>query len=310
MILVIDPVSIKMAELVDVRDDEGHFMKLKKYDGRYYGQHFVGNVKDHLAAIDSMDVRDDDTFILSYPKSGTHWAFTLASMLRTGETVYRGSPTFLDFTDMETLDNLPSPRVFASHMTFDFMPKQVKEGKGKVIAIFRNPKDVFTSLYTFVKKLDHASLKDTYQTTWESLLTFYVEGRIFYGSWFEYMQSWDEVRREHNGNNIMYLIYEDMIQNLSPHVQKLASFLGVTFGPDFPDKVAEKCTFRNMAEEATRTFTPSDQWENYTNNKTLPIYRKGAVGDWKNYFTVAQNEHFDKVYNDKMKNSTFGFRFE
>ncbi|OWF36467.1 Amine sulfotransferase [Mizuhopecten yessoensis] len=296
-----------MAELVDIRDDEGNFAKYKKYDGRYYVKHFVGNVKDHLTAIDSMDVRDDDTFILSYPKSGTHWGFTLASMLRTGETVYRGSPTFLDYTDKETLDNLPSPRVFASHMTFDFMPKQVKEGKGKVIAIFRNPKDVLTSIHTFAKKLD--GLKEDYKMTWKGLLNFHMEGTIFYGSWFDYIHSWDKVKIEHTENNIMYLMYEDMIQDLSSHVHELALFLGDTYGSDFVDKVTARCTFSNMAEEATRTFTPSEQWKTVTTTKTLPIYRKGVIGDWKNYFTVAQNEYFDKVYNDKIINSTFKFRF-
>ncbi|XP_021340533.1 amine sulfotransferase-like [Mizuhopecten yessoensis] len=297
-----------MAELVDIRDDEGNFAKYKKYDGRYYVKHFVGNVKDHLTAIDSMDVRDDDTFILSYPKSGTHWAFTIASMLRTGETVYKGSPTFLDYTDKETLDNLPSPRVFASHMTFDFMPKQVKEGKGKVIAIFRNPKDVLTSLHTFSEKLD-GKIKEDFKTTWKGLLNFHMEGTIFYGSWFEYIQSWDKVRIEHTGNNIMYLMYEDMVQDLGSHVHKMALFLGDTYGSDLLDKVTARCTFSSMAEEATRTFTPSDQWKAVTINKTLPIYRKGVIGDWKHNFTVAQSEDFDKAYNDKMKNSTFEFRF-
>ncbi|XP_033728130.1 sulfotransferase 1A2-like [Pecten maximus] len=299
-----------MAQLVEVRNDDGSFLKLKKYDDRYYIHRFVGNVKDHLAAIDVMNVREDDTFILSYPKSGTHWTFTLASMLRTGETIYRGSPTFLDFTDMETIDNLPSPRVFASHMTFDFMPKQVKEGKGKVVAIFRNLKDVMSSLYAFGKIMDHPDFLSRYQFTWKGLLELHMKGQIFCGFWFEYIQNWDNVRREHQGNNIMYLMYEDMIQDLRSHVQKLALFLGVSFGPGFLDKVTEKCTFRNMATEATKTFTQSDLWNELPKSKTIPIYRKGEVGDWKNYFTVAQNEHFDKVYNEKMKNSSFDFRFE
>ncbi|XP_033728660.1 amine sulfotransferase-like [Pecten maximus] len=299
-----------MAESVEVHSADGSFMNMLKYDGRYYVTHFVGNVKDHLAAIDVMDVREDDTFILSYPKSGTHWAFTLASMLRTGETAYRGSPTFLDYTDMQTIDNLPSPRVLATHLTFDFMPKQVKEGKGKVVAIFRNPKDVITSLRTFGKKMDHKDFQKVYKTTWEGLLEFYMDGRIFYGSWFEYIQNWDKVRREHKETNILYLTYEDMIPDLRSHVQKLAVFLEVTFGPEFLDTVTEKCTFRNMVTEATKAVAPSKQWKDMTSQKTLPIYRKGEVGDWKNFFTVSQNEQFDQVYKEKIETSSFSFRFE
>ncbi|XP_069107885.1 amine sulfotransferase-like [Argopecten irradians] len=299
-----------MSEPVEVRSTDGSFMKMFIYNGKYYVAHFVGNVKDHLAAIETMEVREDDTFVLSYPKSGTHWAYTLTSMLRSGETTYPGSPTFLDYTDMETINNLPSPRVLASHLTFDFMPEQLKAGKGKVIAIFRNPKDAITSLHVFGQKLDHGKIREAYNVSWEGLLEFHYDSKIFYGSWFEYIQNWDTVRRDHKGNNILYLTYEDMIQDLSSHVKKMASFLGVSCGQDMQDKVTEKGTFKNMATEAGKAFNESDQWKEVSNDKTLPIYRKGMIGDWKNYFTVAQNEYFDKVYNEAMKNSSFRFRFE
>ncbi len=36
----------------------------------------------------------------------------------------------------------------------------------------------------------------------------------------------------------------------------------------------------------------------------------GTVGDWRNYFTVAQNEMFDREYNDKMKGTGLNFDFE
>ena len=36
----------------------------------------------------------------------------------------------------------------------------------------------------------------------------------------------------------------------------------------------------------------------------------GQVGNWKHWFTVAQNEEFDQLYEHRMANSKFHFVFE
>ncbi|XP_033747069.1 cytosolic sulfotransferase 1-like [Pecten maximus] len=153
-------------------------------------------------------------------------------MLRTGKTTYIGSPHFLDYNDVDILDNLPSPRLFASHMTFDRLPRQAREGKGET--------DLFAN------------------------------------------------------------------------VTKMASFLGVTYDKPFLEEVTDRCTFKTMVKTIIDEIKPQDQEyiHKVSKEKKLPIFRKGEVGDWKNHFTVAQNEAFDRIYKERMRNTDCKFRFE
>ncbi|XP_069136397.1 amine sulfotransferase-like isoform X1 [Argopecten irradians] len=297
-----------MCEWIEETDSDGNCLKTKKYNGKYFASIVPGNIKDHLERLDKMEVRDDDTFVLSYPKSGTHWVFTIGSMLRTGKSQYMGSPYFLDYNEVDFLDKLPSPRVFGSHLTFDELPQQVREGKGKVLMITRNPKDVAVSYHLFMTKLNAPD----YRGSWEGFLKFYTCGKMLYGSWFDAFFAWEKTKTTYKGDNILYLIYEEMKQDLLSNVTKIVTFLGESHDENFLKEVTERCTFKTMVKTVMEEINPSDQdyIHQMSDEKKLPIYRKGEVGDWKNHFTIAQNEYFDRIYGEQMKNTTCTFQFE
>ncbi|XP_031730238.1 amine sulfotransferase-like [Anarrhichthys ocellatus] len=81
-------------------------------------------------------------------------------------------------------------------------------------------------------------------------------------------------------------------------VVKLCAFLGRDLTDEAIDHVVEMSTFKSMKTNPKANY--KDLVE--TNHYKTETMRKGIAGDWKNVFTVAQNEHFVNVFKEKMNN--------
>jgi len=89
----------------------------------------------------------DDTFIVSYPKSGNTWTrFLVASLIHNQEpmTFLKADKVIpsIDTQSRRYFKSLPRPRVIKSHFPFDPTYK-------RVIYIVRDPKDVAVSQYHY-----------------------------------------------------------------------------------------------------------------------------------------------------------------
>ena len=92
-------------------------------------------------------VYDDDTFLVSYPKSGNTWVrFLLANLLYPNEAVGFANINRLlpapGVSPRRFLKSLPRPRILKSHEPFDVRFR-------KVIYLVRDPRDVAVSEYHF-----------------------------------------------------------------------------------------------------------------------------------------------------------------
>nr|KAG5703495.1 hypothetical protein BaRGS_020129 [Batillaria attramentaria] len=104
--------------------------------------------------------------------------------------------------------------------------------------------------------------------------------------------------------------WSEFFKDTLAQVEKLNQFLGTGRDRQLCQAIVDTCRFQNMhvVRTSSEDMLRAISWKN-----DVPFdrfYRKGVVGDWKNWFTVAQNEEFDAVYFTKMASSNMTFRFE
>ncbi|MEE6483143.1 hypothetical protein FKM82_013447 [Ascaphus truei] len=79
---------------------------------------------------------------------------------------------------------------------------------------------------------------------------------------------------------------------------KICKFLGKELKNEDIDSVVEHSSFNIMKENkmSNQSLAPD-----YIVNKNS-FMRKGISGDWRTIFTKAQEEYFNRIYQEKMKN--------
>ncbi|XP_025098776.1 sulfotransferase family cytosolic 1B member 1-like isoform X2 [Pomacea canaliculata] len=246
------------------------------------------SLADRLSFINNFDLRPDDVIIAGYMRSGNNWLHQMIYMLLEG--TLDPPPLFgsdsnvnLEFAT-DTRQVLPpvKPRALYTHLLFKDLPKVVTEKKVKVVHITRNLKDVFVSFYCLAEKFPLRP----YYPPWPEFLSTMLDDGVWYGDVFDHVTSWEKAIDDHPEHPFYCVTYEELTQNGVDQLENIDQFLETNRGRPFCQTVVEKCHINNMANLRLARDTESD-W--------TMIFRKGVVGDWKNWFTVAQNEEFEEV---------------
>ncbi|XP_067662272.1 sulfotransferase 1C4-like [Haliotis asinina] len=298
-------------ELPDLRNSKGHGFYCLKYDGVYF---FVpppdtlkgGHPLDKIKSIKEVELKDDDIILCAYPKCGTHWLWEVIEMLISGTVQHQKDvkeTRMIEFLFKNGMEALPPRRVFNTHLPLRMLPKQVVEKKIKCIQIMRNPKDTCVSYFNHCRDMVPPY---NYEGDFVEFTEAFLTEKIPFGSYSSYILSWKAEVEASPELPVLELFYEDMKTDLAKCVKDIVRFLGITRTDQFCADVALVCSFKKMKQvDLNREDRiPLKIWADGTGGT---FYRKGEIGDWKNWFTVAQSERFDIIWNKKMKDSDFEF---
>ncbi|XP_054477268.1 amine sulfotransferase-like isoform X2 [Anoplopoma fimbria] len=221
---------------------------------------------DDVDQIYNLEIRDSDVFVVTYPKSGTIWMQQIVLLL-------------------EAKGDLTAISKLSKNSNADLIPWI------EVIYVARNPKDVIVSYFYFHKLANMLETPKDFDDFFEK----FMRGNVFGCSWFEHIKMWHS---HQDDMNMLFITYEEMIQDLHSVVERIALFLGKELTDEQMANVVKHSTFNNMKKipQANYEQVPGELLSHHQGR----FMRKGTIGDWKNHFTVAQNEMFDEVFHREM----------
>ncbi|XP_035261179.1 cytosolic sulfotransferase 1-like isoform X2 [Anguilla anguilla] len=282
----------------------------------FHGVSMINYFTDNWDKVQNFQAKPDDVVIATYPKAGTTWVSHLLDLLYFGASApERGVSVpliervpFLEIympafrlSGVEMLDKMTtSPRLIKTHLPIQFVPKSFWEQKSRIVYVARNAKDSAVSYFHF----DRMNCLQPEPGDWASYLQRFREGKVTFGSWYDHVTGWWE--KSQTCPNLLYLHYEDLAEDIDRELERLCSFLDVCPTEEERRRAKEGAKFDAMKDNAMTNGTLIKAMD----PKISPFMRKGKVGDWKNHFTVSQNEQFDREYREKMANTVLRFRTE
>lgn len=270
---------------------------------------------------------DTDIILATIPKSGTTWlkglAFAVVNRdrfpvhndhhLRHHPLLTSNPHDLVPFFEYKLyanhhyvpdLSKLENPRLFGTHIPFPSLANSVSKSNSKIVYLCRNPFDTFVSSWFFINKIRPASRP---ALSLDEAFQMYCKGIVGFGPYWDHVLGyWKESIEK--PNKVLFLKYEDLMENSSFHLKRLAEFLG--FGFSFEedrdgvvDRIVKLCSFENLKElEVNKSGRSIKHFENKN------LFRKGEVGDWVNYLSPRMAEKLSNIVEEKLRGSGLKFK--
>lgn len=236
------------------------------------------DIRHRVAGVPWMDVRADDRFLFSYPRSGNTWLRHIVQHLANGsqvedhETLEASAPTIDTLEFQDRLAQMPDGlRFFKSHLPYSpyFLD-------GKVIYVVRDGRDVLISYYDYYRHIKG------YDGTLDDFIKKATKGWMRYGTWADNVGSWIE-HRDHP--NMMVFRFEDMRTDSFATAKTVAEFTGIEASDDQINAALEASTVEKV-------HSTMRSWNSASGTGFSGGASQGGRKTWRDRLSASQNKAF------------------
>lgn len=240
----------------------------------------------------TLEILENDVFLVSYPKSGRTWVRFLIGNYLSGNQLdfpnsYQKLIPDIDYNPQQCCQ-LKKPRFIQSHWSY------TPEFK-RVVYIVRDGRDVAVSYYFHALKFNQIQKNASFENFLE---IFNTVGLGNLPTWSNHVDSWlNQVQTE---QKLLLIKYEDLTRNTIAELIKILEFAELNVDNVVAKTAVEMSQFDKLQdyEKKQEQISFKDITDSDLNFK---FFRRGKIGDYKNYFDQRLMENFIKYHGSTLK---------
>lgn len=242
--------------------------------------------KSCVDELENFEIRPDDIFSITFPKSGSTWSQEMIWLLNNDLNYEAAKQKFLDrfpqleidicfngifLNNLERLRNTPSPRHIKSHLPAGLLPQLIWTVKPKIIYVTRGVKDAAVSYY------HHYKLFQNYQGSMQDFLDAFFEDEVNFSPHRGHIRDFWHMRGE---EIILILSFEEMKDDTMSVLKRTAEFLGKNYSDDELRQLEKHLSFdamksNNAVNKETERLSAKSYFENQQSDFDANYFESG-----------------------------------
>ncbi|CAH0721879.1 unnamed protein product, partial [Brenthis ino] len=294
--------------------------------GYFFSDYFM----THAPNIYNMEIKSDDVFVATFPKSGTTLMQELVWLVRNNldfekakaiklndrfpfleESTIAPHPPSTDLPatvdesvikslmpmTVDQIKALPSPRFIKTHLPMSLLPPNLLD-TAKVVYVARDPRDVAVSFFHHKKLMRVMSQEPEFKPYWK----YFMENKVIWSPYFEHLlEAWGK----RNHPNLLFLFYEDLVKDLPSGIRRVAKFLDKQLTDDEVANLSEHLKFDNFKKNKSVNMEDFQKIGIFRNDGGF--VRKGKSGGWREHFDEEMTAEADEWIKNMLRSTDFRF---